>query len=182
MTPVLSAIALLALLGCSHDTKRENPLDAELTPAVELQATLSDSTGAVALSWQPYRGDADFAAWWVLRNEVNSLVVDTLARLEVRGASDFTDTTLAPDTRYEYRVSVVNTAGFEAPSARSVVAGYSLSPIGDLTATPDPQAARILLQWPAYSGPKFTPQQIEDYLELGTALLSLLRRQSLDRG
>ena len=42
-------IALLALLGCSHDAKRENPLDPELTPAVTLAVAMDDSTGTVRL-------------------------------------------------------------------------------------------------------------------------------------
>ena len=47
-------IALLALLGCSHDAKRENPLDPELTPPVRLVVTVGDSTGVASLTWSAY--------------------------------------------------------------------------------------------------------------------------------
>ena len=70
-------IALLALLGCSHDTTRENPLDPELTPPVTLTSVIDSTTGVVTLSWTPYSGDTRFAAYQVLRNVVN---VSTLTR------------------------------------------------------------------------------------------------------
>ena len=58
-------IALLSLLGCSHDAKRENPLDPELTPAVTLTAIADDSTGTVRLSWQA-SVNATFSKYLVL--------------------------------------------------------------------------------------------------------------------
>lgn len=147
-------LAVLLLAGC-HDARRESPLDPELTPATALAAVLLDSTGVVQLTWETYTGDTDLAEWWVLRNEANSLLVDTLARVQPGTTPAFADSTAAPDTRYEYRVSVVNTQGFETPSVRSLVAGYSLEPVRSVAAAPEPAAALIRLSWPTYSGPGF---------------------------
>ena len=124
----LTAAFTLIHAGC-HDARRDNPLDPELTPPVEPQATLVDSAGAVVLTWQPYAGTADFAEYRVLRNQVNSTLVDTLARIPDATATSFTDTTLAPDTRYEYRVAVVNTGGFESPSPAQPVAGFGVDAV-----------------------------------------------------
>lgn len=152
---IRSSLICLALLSACHDARRSSPLDPELTPATSLQATLADSTGHVELTWQPYAGTTELAAWWVLRNEAESRVIDTLATLAGDEHRAFRDTNLAPDTRYEYRVSAVNVDGFEAASTAIPVAGFSLSPVSDLRATPDAARALVRLTWPAYSGPGF---------------------------
>jgi hypothetical protein len=46
----LLPMALALLVGCSHDSTRENPLDPELSPAVALQAALDDTAGTVTLT------------------------------------------------------------------------------------------------------------------------------------
>lgn len=46
----LTAALLAALAACSHDVPRDNPVDPDLTPPVELEAVLDDSSGAAALS------------------------------------------------------------------------------------------------------------------------------------
>ena len=55
MKPVYS-ILLLALLGCSHDARRENPLDPELTPAVTLSVAADDTAGTATLTWTRSEG------------------------------------------------------------------------------------------------------------------------------
>ena len=49
MKPVYS-ILLLVLLGCSHDARRENPLDPELTPAMTLSVAADDTAGTATLT------------------------------------------------------------------------------------------------------------------------------------
>ena len=45
MKSIRIIVALLVLVGCSHEAKRENPLDPELTPAVTLTVALDDTAG-----------------------------------------------------------------------------------------------------------------------------------------
>jgi hypothetical protein len=117
-------IALLALLGCSHDAKRENPLDPELTPAVTLTAVMDSTSGVVSLSWTPYSGDTRFASYQVLRNVVNRIDADTLAAIIDAGQTTYIDDSLSPDTVYEYRILVVNGDGLSSPSGRVGVDGF----------------------------------------------------------
>ena len=57
---VRDAVMLFQVLAC-HDAKRNNPLDPDLTPAVELSAALDSTSGAVTLSWTAYEGQMPFA-------------------------------------------------------------------------------------------------------------------------
>ena len=50
--PIIS----LVLLAACHDTRRNNLLDPELTPAVELSAVLDETIGTVTLDWTVYTG------------------------------------------------------------------------------------------------------------------------------
>jgi hypothetical protein len=62
MTPTATSksvwllFGLLLLGACSHDTKRTNPLDPVLTPAVELEVALDDTAGTASLTWTAYVG------------------------------------------------------------------------------------------------------------------------------
>ena len=94
---LLRLIALLALVGCSHDTKRENPLDAELTPPVMLTAVMDSTSGVVTLSWTPNSGDTRFDSYQVLRNVVNRTDTDTLQVITDPAQTTFTDASLAAD-------------------------------------------------------------------------------------
>ncbi len=146
---------LILLAGCGHDAKRENPLDPQLTPPVTLTASLNDTTGAVTLSWTPYAGDEPFAAYWVLRKARGLEAVDTLASLADETQSTFVDTSLAPDTPVEYRVSIVNTSGLEAPSRERSVTGFSVNAVSLLTPQTQPDEGTITLQWSTYRDPDF---------------------------
>ena len=64
---LLAGLPLLGLLACSHDSARDNPLDPERTPPVELQVALDDTAGTATLTWKPYDGEAAFAAYWIIR-------------------------------------------------------------------------------------------------------------------
>ena len=69
MTYARYIVPLLALLACSHEASRENPLDPSRSPGVELSVALDDSTGAARLTWTAYAGEEPLAAYWVLRRE-----------------------------------------------------------------------------------------------------------------
>ena len=104
LLPVYSALLLL-LVAC-NDTRRNNPLDPELTPAVELAVALDDTTGTAALTWTPYQGDTPFAAYQILRNIADRVTVDTLATFTDIAALTYADTSLTINTTYAYRVAV----------------------------------------------------------------------------
>ena len=83
-------LLLLALLAaCSHESKRDNPFDPTLTVAPQLEVALDDRTGTATLTWTAYEGEAPFAAYWVLRNELKS-----------------TDEAPLADVAYQYRIVV----------------------------------------------------------------------------
>ena len=68
----LGCLAVVLLLAC-HDAKRNNPLDPDLTPAVELSAALDSTSGAVTLSWTAYEGQMPFAHYAVQRSIVDRM-------------------------------------------------------------------------------------------------------------
>ena len=154
-------IALLALVGCSHDAKRENPLDPELTPAVGLVAAVDDSAGTVALSWDQYRGRTEFGAYLVLRNQVERTAIDTLSQIMSVSQTTFEDTSALPNTAYEYRVSVRTAAGLEVPSASVTVSGYPIQPVLLLQPDTDARNVEIRLRWRRFPGARFQAYRIE---------------------
>lgn len=173
----LAAVVSLCLAACSHDTERANPLDATLTPAVTLAASI-DSTGTVALSWSPYDGATRHAQTLVLRNVANSVLVDTLARLTDASITAWRDTSLQPDVAYEYRVSVVNDAGLEIASQSRSVEGFRTSPVAALSAIADPADGTIRLTWPEYRDPRFTEYVVIRRLAEATSVDTLARLDS----
>ena len=53
-------LAVLLTVGC-HNAPRNNPLDPELTPGVELLSATTDSlAGTATLTWSQYAGDQPF--------------------------------------------------------------------------------------------------------------------------
>ncbi|MFP6591392.1 MAG: hypothetical protein VCE12_12800, partial [Candidatus Latescibacterota bacterium] len=60
----------------------------------------------------------------------------------------YTDSALAPETAYEYRLVVVNAAGYESTSASGLVEGYSTAPVRLLAAVGDSAAATAMLDLP----------------------------------
>lgn len=70
--PSLWWLAGPLLLAWSHDAPRDNPLDPQLTPPVQLQVALDDTAGTATLTWTRYEGEAEFGEYWVLRATVPS--------------------------------------------------------------------------------------------------------------
>ncbi|MFH1567628.1 MAG: fibronectin type III domain-containing protein, partial [Gemmatimonadota bacterium] len=152
---VLALAVLLLIAACSHDAPRQNPLDPELTPAVELQAALDDSAGTVTLSWTPYSGPQPFAACYVQRRVQGQEAWADLDTLLTAAEPGFVDSSLAPATAYEYRVVVVNAGGYQAPSNRESVAGYSVGAVELLAPEPVPDSGLVRLRWTRYRDPGF---------------------------
>jgi len=122
----------LLLLTACHDATRKNPFDPQLTPPVELSVALDDTAGTATLTWMPYAGEQPFAEYRVLRNVTESTRVDTLAVIDEVEQTAFVDSTLAPNTAYEYRVTVVNAGGkFGGPGRwrRARSGGAALPPL-----------------------------------------------------
>ena len=158
LLPVYSA--LLLLLTACHDAPRKNPFDPALTPAVELQATLDDTASTAALTWTPYQGDIPFAAYQILRNIADRVTVDTLATFTDINALTYTDTSLATNTTYAYRVAIRNSAGFAAISAPITVRPLQLPSVARLRAEFDSGTASATLTWSPYRGPRFSTYQV----------------------
>jgi len=150
----------LLALACGHDAPRDNPLDPQLTPPVELRVALDDTAGTATLTWSRYEGEADFGAYWVLRNEVESTRVETLMRVSGQALTVYTDTTLTPHTAYLYRVSVVNAEGFEQPSQEQRIDGYATRAVRLLQTQPAAQSGSINLTWTRYGDPGFTSYRV----------------------
>ena len=146
---------LLLALACSHDSPRDNPLDPQLTPPVQLQVALDDTAGVARLTWTRYSGEQPFGAYWVLRNIDKSTEVDTLERIQGQAQTAFIDTSLAPNTDYVYRVSVVNAEGLEQPSTKQRVDGYVTRAVRLLRPHTDPATGAIHLTWTRYRDPGF---------------------------
>ncbi len=148
---------LMLLVGCSHDAKRENPLDPALTPAVELRAV---AIGTTQLDWSPYQGDTPFAAFRVLRKIQGQEQVDILATITAPGRTTFTDTSLVLGTFYSDQVWVVNAAGFEVESAVQLLNPLYLPPVQIDVLTLDAATASATLTWTPYHGPRFKAYQV----------------------
>ena len=160
--PLLGLLVwLTALIACSHDSKRDNPLDPELTPAVELQVALDDSAGTATLTWTPYDGETSFTMYWVLRKVPGLETVDTLAAINDVQVTSHEDDTLRPNTSYSYRVSVVNTSGFEFSSEEQTVEGYSGSSVTLFEHEVD--SGEVILRWSRFSGGRFEAYRIERF-------------------
>ncbi|MBT4611449.1 MAG: hypothetical protein HOC05_15510, partial [Gemmatimonadetes bacterium] len=151
---------LILLVGCSHDAKRENPLDPELTPAIELTAAIDDTSGTVQLTWEPYDGRAPFAAYWVLRSQPRLSDVDTLATITDVTQLTFTDSLLDGDLEYNYHVSTVNQSGFEVASQEQRIRPLNLPPVQIEALTFDSATASAAISWTPYRGPRFKAYQV----------------------
>lgn len=152
------------LLAACHDTQRNNPLDPELTPEVELTVALNDTAGTARLTWTPYTSDTPFAEYWLLRNIVDRTTVDTLARLADPSQLSFVDSTLQANTAYQYRVSAVNTSGYEAASLATNTPGYTVSAVFLFPVESDPEQGILKLRWSRFRGPGFQSYQIRRQL------------------
>lgn len=160
MAPLCTAVALLALAAC-HDARRDNPMDPELTPpAAGLQAAVDDSAGVVLLSWEPYVGPMPFDHYLVLRKARGFEAVDSLARIPDPTIVGFADTTAAPDVAYEYRVAVVNAAGFAHASAPVSVRPFAVRGVELLSVGADTRTGVVTVTWRPYGGPGFEGYEV----------------------
>jgi len=121
----LLAGLVFTLLGCSHDSKRDNPFDPVLTPPVDVQ--VSDSTGVALIEWTPYEGQTDFSLYRVLRREKTLVEVDTLALITKQAQAAYADTSIQPERDYVYWIEVMNTAGFSVSSAELSVQSFTVA-------------------------------------------------------
>lgn len=156
----LAALLLPALISC-HDAPRENPFDPELTTPVELRVTQDASAGTATLTWTQYDGQEPFDRYLVLRNVARSTVVDTLGTLSpVTRRTSYLDT-LAPDTDYVYRVSVVNTGGFESPSQEREASAFRVLPVVLLSVQVDAASGEAEVRWSRFEGARFQAYRVE---------------------
>lgn len=149
------ALLLALVAACSHDAPRENPLDPELTPAVELTAALDDSAGTVALSWTRYDGRQPFGSYRIdrrIRGREEWTSLDSLAQPEL---TSFADSTLEAATAYEYRVAVINASGFAQPSGIELVPGFAIAPIALFPVDGDGSSGALRLRWTGVRDPRF---------------------------
>ena len=146
---------VLSLLACSHDSTRDNPLDPDLTPPVELQVAVDDTAGAASLNWTPYQGEAPFAAYWVLRALQASDLVDTLAIITDLSQTSYADSTSLTGLFYSYRISAVNTSGLEVPSTAQSVRSLDHPQVEILDLSFESSTASASLSWSAYTGARF---------------------------
>ena len=161
--PWLLAGLLCSLVTCSHDSKRDNPLDPALTPPVQLQVTLNDAAGTTTLTWTPYEGKTAFARYLVLRNISDRTVVDTLNVVDDLSQTSYIDSTMEANTSYRYRISVINAAGFEMPSQVASTSGYSAAAVTLFEPELDQLQGGVILRWSRFSGPRFGAYRVERF-------------------
>lgn len=154
-------LSLVLLAACGHDSERDNPLDPELTPAVELAAALDDTAGTVLLTWSAYAGRQPFAAYHIQRRVQGQALWTTLDSLQKAAATSWTDSALSPHTAYEYRVAVVNASGHAEPSGAQPVSGYTVEGVRLLAAVGDPRTGGVLLRWSRYRGAGFAAYRLQ---------------------
>ena len=151
----------ILLATACHDAPRKNPFDPVRTPPVTLSASLDEAMGTTHLSWTPYFGIAPFQYYLVLRNAAESTRTDTLAQIATIDSTNFTDDTLAPNTAYQYRIAIVNDAGFHVPSNEQAITGFTLTAVQLLAAEPDPQTGQVHLRWSQYRSADFAAYRVE---------------------
>ena len=161
MGKYLAIGCLCALLAGCHDAPRKNPFDPRLTPAVEVRkAELDVYEGAVFLEWSQYAGRRTFAEYRILRNVSESTVVDTVGLIGQLRQTTFVDTSVNPNTVYEYRVAVVNQAGYAVPSDPVPVGPFSVPSIRLSGYEVDSHQGHIALRWEQYAGPDFERYEV----------------------
>jgi hypothetical protein len=154
-------LLLCVLAGCSHDAKRENPLDPELTPPVSLEGRLDVSQGTVELSWSAYDGTTSFETYHVLRKVQGLEAIDTLSSLPGLADTTFIDSSTAPNTSHEYQILVETTPGLQTPSNLIAVSGYTVVAPVLTSVVGDGRGAKIVVTWSPYNGPRFEAYRIE---------------------
>jgi len=99
-------------------------------------------------------------AYWVLRALQASDIVDTLSIVTDRSQTTFVDSTSLTGSAYSYRVSVVNTAGLEVPSAAQAVRSLNHPQVGILNVSFDSGTASATVNWSPYAGARFKAYRI----------------------
>lgn len=159
MNPI-HLILLVALLGCSHDAQRQNPLDSSLSTPATLQASVDETSGIAQLAWSGYRLHGEFSHWLVLRQLEGRIQVDTLGQIDHLQVQSFSDTSRSLGEDYVYRVSAVNKAGLEVSSAPLRIVSAGLPPIRLLALQFDSHAGSAAVEWSPYEGPRFSGYQL----------------------
>ena len=161
LTSCSSTVIVLLLLVSCHNSKRDNPVDPELTPAVELAVALSDTAGAATLTWTPYSGDQPFASYRVLRRVQGLEAADTLGTIAAAEQTSFVDSTLAENTTYLYQLVVTNSSGFEMSSDAQVALPFNLPAVQIRDIRFESTTAAAAIEWSPYSGPRFRAYQVQ---------------------
>ena len=138
---------LLILVACSHEAKCENPFDLALTAPVEMTVALDQVAGTATVTRTRYVGDRSFARYQVLRHIVESPRVETLTAIYDVTQTTFVDASLAPNTAYVYRVSVINGEGFGSLSSPAETDGHLAGAVNLLGWPVDAQKGQVALRW-----------------------------------
>ena len=154
------SVVPLLLAACSHDATRVNPLDAELTPPVQLTVDLDDTTGVATLSWGAYAGSIPFGEYVVLRQVQGLVAADTLVRLTDVQATAHADSTIRHGASYLYRVLVVNSGGLTVSSESVSSPTLSLRAPRIVTLDASSVTASIYVGWQRFRGPGFQQYRI----------------------
>jgi|GEM_PF-4128934 len=67
---------------------------------------------------------------------------------------------MLPDKAYDYRISVVNTDGYESPTTESGTAGFSIAPVQLLSAEADSSSGVVRLTWSRFAGSAFEAYEV----------------------
>lgn len=151
---------LLLLLGCGHDTDRENPFDPALTPKVEGLAAFVDSTGHVVLNWQEYQGSQPFSRYLLLRQQTPGTRVDTIARLDDRTTTTFVDSTAEQGGNFAYSNVVISGGGFRVESEKVAVGPVELRSVDIIDLHFDSPSASAQVTWTPFRGGSFTSYRL----------------------
>ena len=135
----------------------------EVSPVQLLDAEADAEAGAVRLRWTRFPGSR-FGAYSVERRGATEDDFVAIGQINSRDDTLFTDTNVAPDASYVYRI-VLEAAGQLWISNRSGRERYSLSPVTLIAAEPGNQEGVIRLTWSRFTGPGFESYQIRRIAE-----------------
>ena len=159
MSHLVAICSLLFLVAC-HDSERSNPVDPELTPAVQLQVSVDDTSGAAIVSWTRYAGDQPFGEYRVLRTSGDSQIADTLAVIDDANQLSYLDTSVVVGVSYEYQVSVVNAGGYGVPTRVEESSRLNLVPVEIVDVAFESATASATIEWTPYAGPRFAGYEL----------------------
>ena len=158
ISPLLSAV--LVLVSCGHDAKRDNPLDPALTPPVELSVAVDDTARTVSLTWTPYEGEIQFAEYRIVRQQSGLTAVDTLVTFTAVDSTSFLDAALGSEATYIYRVLVMNLGDLEVASLPGIAELANLPPVQIQRLEFNSATASAELRWSSYAGGDFAGYRV----------------------